>query len=186
MTMTVRQKQLLLAYLGYYTGGIDGIWGARSKAATEAFQRAHMDSADGIFGADTEERIRQVIGAGAGENTEEGNFWKEIRYFIPSEFACRCGRCGGFPAEPVEVLVRAAEAVRQHYGAAVTVSSGVRCATHNAAVGGVANSRHLLGKAMDFRVSGQHAREVLNHVQGMPEIRYAYAIDENYVHMDVN
>ena len=47
-------------------------------------------------------------------------------------------------------LVRKADALRAHLGVPIHVSSGVRCKSHNAAVGGVSNSRHLTGKAMDF------------------------------------
>ena len=78
-----------------------------------------------------------------------------------------------------------ADRVRQHFDNAVLISSGVRCQLHNAAVGGVSNSRHLTGKAMDFRVLGNTADRVLAFVQLQPELRYAYAIDETYVHMDI-
>ena len=62
--MTLKQKQALLAYLGYYSGAIDGIWGEKSQRASIDFQRAYMDSADGIFGAATEKRILEVIATG--------------------------------------------------------------------------------------------------------------------------
>ena len=39
--MTDRQKQHLLAYLGYYTGQIDGQWGTMSTAACRAFQAGY-------------------------------------------------------------------------------------------------------------------------------------------------
>ena len=52
-------------------------------------------------------------------------------------------------------------------------------------VGGVDGSRHKSGKAMDFRVEGHGAKAVLGYVQTLPHIRYAYAIDGSYVHMDV-
>lgn len=78
-----------------------------------------------------------------------------------------------------------ADRVRQHFGVPVVVSSGLRCKTHNANVGGVANSRHLSGRAMDFCVTGRTSAEVLSYVRQQPEVRYAYAIDGQYVHMDV-
>ena len=59
--MTVKQKQCLLAYLGYYTGAIDGIWGEKSRAATEAFQRAYRLSGNGEFDEIAERRIREII-----------------------------------------------------------------------------------------------------------------------------
>ena len=37
--MTVRQRQLLLAYLGYDPGAIDGANGPKTKAAIKAFQQ---------------------------------------------------------------------------------------------------------------------------------------------------
>ena len=38
ITMTTKQIQHLLAYLGYYTAEVDGIWGSQSEAATTRFQ----------------------------------------------------------------------------------------------------------------------------------------------------
>ena len=37
--MTLKQKQALLTYLGYYDVPLDGLWGEKSQKATEAFQR---------------------------------------------------------------------------------------------------------------------------------------------------
>lgn len=64
--MTLKQKQALLAYLGYYDGPLDGLWGQQSQRATIDFQRACMaqTEVDGIFGAATEKRILEVIATG--------------------------------------------------------------------------------------------------------------------------
>ena len=40
--MTLKQKQALLAYLGYYDGPLDGMWGEGSQRATIAFRRSYM------------------------------------------------------------------------------------------------------------------------------------------------
>ena len=178
--LTIVQQQCLLRYLGFYTGSIDGSFGPASAAATAAFQRTAGLEADGIFGPRTEKAILAALTGPAEED-----FWDELQFFRRQEFACRCGKCGGFPAEPAENLLREAEALRARFGACVTVTSGVRCAQHNAAVGGVANSRHLTGKAMDFSVAGQGAAAILDWLRSRSAIRYAYAIDERHVHMDV-
>ena len=191
--MTDKQKQYLLGYLGYYAGVPDGIWGRLSGEATRAFQAGYALEPDGVFGPATEKRILEVIGSGehpsqqaqtAPETGGGEDWWREIRYFTRAEFRCPCGRCGGFPAEPAEILVRLADRVREHFGAPALPSSGVRCQEHNKEVGGVWNSYHLAGKALDFRVQERSAAEVLAFVKTLP-VHYAYAIDGSYVHMDV-
>ena len=177
--MTIIQKQCLLRYLGHYTGNVDGIWGSASTAATAEFQHSAGLEADGVFGPETEKAILAALTRG------DGDLWQKVRFFTRQEFACRCGRCGGFPAEISGTLLQEAEALRAHFAAPVHVTSGVRCASHNAAVGGVADSRHLTGKAMDCSVEGQSAGAVLSWLQGRSAIRYAYAIDSRHVHMDV-
>jgi uncharacterized protein YcbK (DUF882 family) len=189
--MTNKQKQCLLAYLGYYTNKIDGIWGEKSRAATVALQKATGLTADGIFGANTAARIKKAVAA--DEFAEEkkaaasSSWWKGIKHFTREEFRCPCPRCGGFPAEPQEKLVRAADKTRDHFGKPIRVSSGVRCQAHNDELSGsVPDSRHIRGKAVDFSVEGFSSSMVLAYVQKLPEIRYAYAIDSKYVHMDIN
>lgn len=198
--MTIKQIQHLLAYLGYYVGSIDGIWGTGSKTACKAFQKDFGLDADGIAGDATQKALKHSVcyGIEKQETTEEiptvsetetvtGTFWDEIKYFTREEFRCKCGGkyCNGFPAEPEEKLIRAAEKTREYFDRPMTISSGLRCPTHNANSGGVYNSRHLSGKAMDFSVRGFNATSVLPYVQSLSEIRYAYAIDSNWVHMDI-
>lgn len=192
--MTVKQKQCLLAFLGYYVGEIDGIWGTLSKTATKAFQQDHGLKVDGIFGEATGKAARTAVANYENKKAttttpvkDSGSFWDEITYFDRSEFACHCGGkyCNGFPAEPQEKLIRVADRARKALGGAATVSSGVRCSRHNSSVGGVSHSRHLQGKAMDFCIAGKTAEQVLAYVQQQPEIRYAYSIDSTFVHMDI-
>lgn len=182
--MTDTQKQCLLKYLGYYAGSVDGIFGGKSRQATRDFQADYGLEASGLFDSATEEKILQAL-TGAAEKAAD--FWEEVRYFKKDEFRCRCAKfCNGFPAEPEKKLILLADRVREHFGSPMVVSSGVRCATHNANVGGASASRHMSGKAMDFTVKGRKASEVLAFVRSQPEVRYAYAIDGSYVHMDVN
>lgn len=200
--MTLEQKQCLLRYLGYYTGAIDGVWGEQSQRATIDFQRSYMEQedVDGIFGAATEKRILEVVATGEKPVVQDNlttdssvnadtapGFWKDIRYFTRLEFRCPCGKCGGFPVEPDETLVRLADQVREHFGAPVIVSSGVRCQAHNDELPGSAkNSYHVKGKAMDFCVRGVSGAELLAYVKTLP-IHYAYQIKgTDFVHMDVN
>ena len=170
--MTVKQKQCLLCYLGYYDGGIDGIRGSKTAAAEAAFGKDH--------GGFSPESLLAAV-------TRPEDFWQQIPNFRREEFRCKCGGkyCDGFPAEPSRKLVGLAQAVRSHFDAPVIISSGVRCERHNARVGGVSGSRHKTGCAMDFRVRGKTAEQVLAFVKAQSQTHYAYAIDENFLHMDV-
>lgn len=169
--MTIKQTQCLLTYLGYDTGGVDGIWGDKSRQATEAFQRDFGGiSVDGICGDQTEKALKHAVAYGiekkpdstdctnvqnnSTENSTNGNtgtFWDEIKYFKKSEFACKCGKyCDGYPAEIDLNMVKIADQIRSRIGKPIPINSGLRCKTHNANVGGVSNSQHLLGKAADL------------------------------------
>lgn len=151
--MTIRQKQLLLAYLGYYVGEIDGDWGTLSKTATKSFQKDYGLTADGVFGDATAKKILAVIGSGeVPQKTEASPGWESIRYFEKAEFKCQCGgkHCNGYPVEIDMDMVRDADEIRHRLGKPVPVNSGLRCPVHNANVGGVSNSQHLYGDAADL------------------------------------
>lgn len=196
--MTNKQKQCLLAYLGYYTGAIDGIWGAQSRQATLDFQNAFGGiKVDGDPGPETQKAMKHAVAydmfkaedvpkADVGNTT--GTFWPKIKYFKRSDsgIACPCGRCGGFPVEPVERLMLNADAAREHFGKPAIPSSTVRCAAHNAELpGSAANSLHMRGKAMDFSISGVSSGTLLAYVKTLPDVDEAYAIDGSFVHMGV-
>lgn len=193
--MTTLQIQSLLTYLGYDPGEVDGLPGKNTRRAVLEFQAQEGLATDGSPGPLTQAALLDAVAAGRfrsedSKSPEEatGTFWDEIRYFKREEFRCKCGGkyCNGFPSEPNETLVRVADAIRKEAGASITVSSGLRCTRHNANVGGVINSRHLSGKAMDFCVKGWPANKTLAAVKKHSQIRYTYAIDGSYVHMDVD
>lgn len=196
--MTNEQKQCLLRYLGYYTGDVDGIWGSKSKAAAKDFQDDNDLTPDGVVGSATKKKLLEHVGAGTGfkktatESTSTGkvsasNFWTSVKYFKKEEFACKCGGkyCKGNTAEPQEKLVRVLDTMRENLGGAMTIVSGVRCTKHNANVGGVEKSRHLSGKAVDIKVKGKTADQVLAEAKKHPDVRYAYKINSTNVHVDI-
>lgn len=178
--MTTKQIQSLLLYLGYPVGAPDGITGSQTRQAVKLFQAAEGLTADGDPGQETQTALLTAVAAGRmyaptkTENAETGTFWGEIRYFQRAEFRCQCGGkyCNGFPAEPVEETVRMADEIRRRAGVPLKVNSGVRCKQHNADpnVGGVWNSLHLTGQAIDLapiggNISVARLQEIAEQVQ---------------------
>ena len=192
--MTTLQIQALLTYLGYDPGEVDGLPGKNTRRAVQAFQVAEGLTQDGSPGPLTQAALLEAVACGRCRQAQASGaqtvpeWWADIRYFkrTDSGIACPCGRCGGFPVEPTERLMRLADRVREAAGAPMCPSSTVRCQAHNDELSGsVPNSRHLSGKAMDFCIRGWGADRTLAIVRQQPEVRYAYAIDNRYVHMDV-
>ena len=186
--MTIKQIQYLLGYLGYYTAAVDGIWGSQSSAAVTRFQKEYGSlTADGIAGDKTQQALRRAVAEGMPQKQPESGVWEHIRYWNREEFRCRCGGkyCDGFPAEPDRTLVELVDDLRADAGKPGHASSGLRCKVWNSLQGGVENSRHLTGKALDFYIEGLSGAQILSRAQADPRTRYAYIIEGQWVHVDV-
>lgn len=153
---------------------VDGKAGQITAMATKTWQISQGLTADGIFGEKTRARMKDYI-----------NSWDCIQHFSKSEFNCKC--CG---KNNINLnVVKAAERIRNHFGGPVIVTCGTRCAKHNKEVGGVANSRHLDGKAIDLKMNGVSQSKLLNYAKTMKMngvIRYTYAIkNSSAIHIDI-
>lgn len=184
--MTITQIQLLLAYLGLYTMEADGIWGTCSKAACREFQRKMGIGADGIPGSETQAALKKAVANGLPEEQlqeEDAGFWNGIKHFARAEFECSCG-CGYDSID--HRLVTICEDIREAGGVPMDISSGCRCKVKNASLPGAApNSRHIYGRAVDFRLRGKTSAQTLAIVKADKRVAYCYAIDGAYVHMDI-
>lgn len=186
--MTIKQRQCLLFYLGYYTGSIDGKWGKKSTAATKKFQAEYGIESNGVCDTATEKALTHAIAYGMPVKKAEnaaGDFWSGVEHFKRSEFKCKCGKCGGFPVEPDEDLVQLLEKIRNHYGAAVTITSGVRCKTHNTNVGGASSSQHLKGTAADIKVKGVKPADVAAYAETLLPGTGGIGRYSTFTHVDV-
>lgn len=204
--MTVIQRQCLLNFLGYDTGGVDGIWGDKSRNATEACQEDLQIPSDGIWGPQTETAVLEAVytyvvdvpvseqDTGTADNpavsAQLERLFEGIRYWGPEEFRCRCGEyhapyCDGFPVLPDRTLLELVDDLRHNAGRPGHRSSAIRCYQHNIDSDGVKNSRHLTGKALDFFIEGMTGTQLLKAAQADPRTRYAYIIEGQWVHVDV-
>lgn len=66
-----------------------------------------------------------------------------------------------------EALVLLLQCIREHFGKAVTITSGYRTPAHNAKVGGSKSSQHLLGRAADIRVQGVSVEDVAAYAESL-------------------
>ena len=180
--MTLEQKQCLLRYLGYYTGSIDGVWGGQSQRATIDFQRSYMEQGDvdGIFGAETEKRILEVIATGekpavaenattipADENKAEKYLQADGCYHIPKGVEVQLTRnfwaseihCQGVGCCTESVISKRimdlAQEIRDDIGEPLSIAtaggSGYRCPVHNAETPGASpKSLHTISDALDL------------------------------------
>ena len=129
---------------------------------------------DGVAGA---------ITTNARENQKD---WNNIKYFKKSEFTCKCGcRLNNMNIQVVKI----ADEIREYFGKPCIVNSASRCKQHNKNVGGVSNSRHLQGKAIDLYVQGVSGQTLLSYARKLVEkdkLRYTYLIAGDAIHIDIN
>lgn len=170
---------------------VDGLAGPKTKDATAKYQRLRGLPETGIADALTLTQIQKDAPEPEPEKQPEtgstGSWWDEIKYFTRDELKCKCGGryCNGYPAEPQELLVRLADRAREHFGRPAHVTSCLRDKQHNANEGGVANSRHMYGKAMDLYIDGVTGNDLYSFFKKQPEVRYTYKVNNRVVHFDI-
>lgn len=87
---------------------------------------------------------------------------KDGAKLLAPDFRVREFRCKDGSDEILvdEALVLLLQCIREHFGKAVTITSGYRTPAHNAKAGGTRFSQHLYGRAADIRVQGASVEEV--------------------------
>ena len=177
----------------------DGLAGPKTMAALKLYQEAQGLHQTGRVDDATWDALMEEspnlpdrepvpeVDTPAEDSTTVVTFWPGIVYFKREEMRCKCGGryCNGFPTEPQQLLMELADRARQHFGRPAHVVSGLRCSRWNAIQGGVANSQHMYGEAMDIRIDGVTADQLLAWMKKQPEVRYCYKINSTNVHFDI-
>ena len=84
--------------------------------------------------------------------------------FRVREFRCRDGSDTIMVDQVLPLLL---QAIREHFGKPVVITSGYRTATHNAKVGGAKSSQHLLGRAADIQVADTPVEDVAAYAESL-------------------
>jgi hypothetical protein len=119
-----------------------------------------------------------------------GRFFEEILeialaetpYFNEGEVGCKCG-CGLRIVQPK--LVWMLHQARYRANIPFYINSWVRCEAHNKAVGGVKNSSHLKGWAVDIAASDDKSRYIIIEAlldTGFPILK----VYDSFVHASID
>jgi hypothetical protein len=94
------------------------------------------------------------------------NEYLTYRILHSREFDCRCTTNPDCRRTLVYAdTVKSFSRLRTAFNRAISVTSAFRCQKHNFEVGGLANSYHLLGAAMDLRPAGDYTPEDLDTLE---------------------
>jgi uncharacterized protein YcbK (DUF882 family) len=106
---------------------------------------------------------------------------KEIKNFRPQEFVCP--HCGDVKID--SVLVLTLQRLRGFLGEPVIITSAYRCPQHNREIGGVPDSAHVKGYAVDIRSLGSRYRyRVLRFL--FRELITRVGIGKEFIHFDID
>ena len=109
--------------------------------------------------------------------------WARMKYFRPDEFVCKCG-CGRGADEIDRELVEKLDKIRGMLDKPVIINSAYRCKKHNAEVGGVSDSAHTTGKAVDLKAFGAYRVDLLGLIMAMGFRRVG--VGKTFIHADVD
>lgn len=97
---------------------------------------------------------------------------------------CNCGEETAYRVSPR--LLELLDQLRENVGGPLELSCAYRCSAHNAAVGGVENSQHVLGNAADIIVPDWLTiDEFLWYTQQLPFDGRGVYRNSGFVHCDV-
>ena len=106
---------------------------------------------------------------------------RNIRNFRPEEFICP--HCGEVKIETG--LVRILQDLRDFLGQPVIITSAYRCPEHNKRVGGVPDSAHVRGYAVDIKCpSSGYRYQVLRFL--LRNLITRIGIGKNFIHFDID
>ncbi len=103
----------------------------------------------------------------------------ESKYFAHKELECKCG-CG--KADMDDMFLERLDMLRYKYNRPIILNSAYRCSNHNENVGGVANSSHTKGLAVDIKCSGSEKYWLLKHAMGLGF--QGIGVASSFLHLD--
>jgi uncharacterized protein YcbK (DUF882 family) len=159
-----------------YVLGISGL-GVGAYALVKHFKDISEPNESGATGTELVESSVDVLGNITNKNIQI------TEHFNSKEFVPKSWKSPKFVIN--RKLVEMLEMLRVDVGRPVVVTSGYRSPEHQKAIGGIANSQHLLGRAADVSIKGYTVDQIANVglMLGFGGIgRYH---KDNFVHLDI-
>ena len=113
---------------------------------------------------------------------------------ITKNFKLKEFECKGYemPLEVYENIIKLSgelQILRDYTGRAITINSGYRSEAHNRDIGGVPNSRHLLGQAADITIESLKPAEVFRIIEDLIDLgqmlQGGLGLYKTFVHYDI-
>lgn len=198
------QVQLIKVHL--YSGAADGISGPKTRAAFAQFKKLEYLEHPDILGASTVAALMQATeihptpkdaSPSVGGSTVRLPLSGLVaaNHLVPgSQHFCWGEFTKGLSRVPESVavvrnIIRLAsylDAVRDHLGnRTITITSGYRPPAVNRACGGVSNSRHLIGDAVDLTVAGIPPRVVYRRLNSWHGSKGGLGDGATFTHLDL-
>lgn len=112
------------------------------------------------------------------KKTQPPEVTNNMTYFSPQETSCKCG-CS-FDITPA--FLAKLNTLRAIINKPMSITSGARCAAHNAKVGGASKSQHVNGIAVDIKADPYFAFVLVKEAIGLGFTGIGIAV--SFVHLD--
>lgn len=106
---------------------------------------------------------------------------KITEHFKLKEFACKNSEAVIISEKLCYIL----EAIRSHFGRAITITSGYRTPEYNAKVGGAVKSQHMLGFAADIKINSVKPSDIASYARILMPTYGGIGIYSTFTHIDV-
>lgn len=107
-----------------------------------------------------------------------------MEYFLDKELECKCG-CGLTISK--ELRDKLNKARERSNGVKFIITSGARCKNHNTRIGGVSDSAHIYGLAVDIAYyNSQQSFYIIKSLLDVGFQRIGINFEKSFIHCDID
>ena len=171
----------------------DGIFGRITLAAANDFARNNKINREDFVTIELFNRVVEYADNVRHNPVEEEETAVKVytrgadiqlsKNFHLAEFTCKCGRCRNQLVD--SSMLTKLQKLRDVLGVPLYITSAYRCLNHNASVGGVSNSRHTQGDAIDISIGNVNWRTLVEEAKKIGFTGIGYGQNRGgFIHLD--